>query len=657
MRRDTLVQLGCVGAIGVGLVASTALSSGLAWSVGRNKLGYTDRAEDGDPPQVALGIAMGAFRGLFVNWLWIRANALKEEGKFHESIQLASAITRLQPRFPQVWTFHAWNMAYNISVSTNTFEERWQWVKAGIELLRDEGIPANPNDLLIHKELAWIFLHKVQGYTDDANVYYKQMLAREWSEVLGDPPAPDPRSRDRDLTIQRYVDWLTPVAEAPPSFESLAEQNPGAAALVERIRKEVGLDPLAGLREMRGALIAFAQGSAVARSHERALILAGMRERNRAMLALVMDPGLADAWSGLLAFLRRRVLIDEYRMDPERMIRFTRKYGPLDWRHPAAHALYWSARGSEEAHGRATELNERDFDFINTDRVTIQAVQELWRSGELYYDLFTVEGAAEPLYVAMPNVHFVKTYGDILGELVARSWADRAERVYSFYAAGYENFLIDAVRFYYRRGQKDEAARWYDVLRTYPGQNLNDPERADRFSRPLDEFVWAEVQDRFTVPDVARSEVVGALQGAFVAGLLAGDDQLFREQFEYANAAHRFFFEQQRRISAMSPEQSRMDQLDPRFPVEAGRVLAQVVGILDLDDAETVYTRAPEDLRPFAYDALLKIYKPRMDEMARDGGRPFAQVFPEPPGFAAYQEWLKEEMIRQEARRPQVQEK
>src|SRR5690606_498510 len=78
----------------------------------------------------ARGVAMGAFRGLFVNMLWLPANKLKEEGKFHEAMNLSATITRLQPHFPKVWSFHAWNMAYNISVKTNTADERWNWVNA-----------------------------------------------------------------------------------------------------------------------------------------------------------------------------------------------------------------------------------------------------------------------------------------------------------------------------------------------------------------------------------------------------------------------------------------------------------------------------------------------------------------------------------------------
>jgi len=159
------------------LAGSGVLSVRMTSVAGRAKLSYTDRAEEGQPPEVALGIAMGAFRGIFVNFLWMRANDLKQEGKFYEINDLVEAITRLQPRFSRVWVFHAWNMAYNISVSTQTRGERWEWVQKGVRLLRDRGIAQNPNDLLLHRELAWIFLHKIQGVTDDANRFYKNQMA------------------------------------------------------------------------------------------------------------------------------------------------------------------------------------------------------------------------------------------------------------------------------------------------------------------------------------------------------------------------------------------------------------------------------------------------------------------------------------------------
>jgi hypothetical protein len=101
LSRDSIIQLAALLVFAVCVASSGALTHALTAEAGRAQLVYTDEATEGDPPEVALGIAMGAFRGLFVNYLWIRANKLKQDGKFFEAMQLSTAITRLQPRFPR----------------------------------------------------------------------------------------------------------------------------------------------------------------------------------------------------------------------------------------------------------------------------------------------------------------------------------------------------------------------------------------------------------------------------------------------------------------------------------------------------------------------------------------------------------------------------
>ncbi len=74
------------------------------------------------PPLLAFTtVALGGFRGLISNFLWIRANDLQQDDKFFEAAQLADWITKLEPTFAQVWLFQAWNMAYNISVKFKDF--------------------------------------------------------------------------------------------------------------------------------------------------------------------------------------------------------------------------------------------------------------------------------------------------------------------------------------------------------------------------------------------------------------------------------------------------------------------------------------------------------------------------------------------------------
>jgi len=140
------------------------------------------------PPVLAFTtVALGGFRGLIANLLWIRATELQDQDKYFEMVQLADWITKLEPRFPHVWAVQAWNMTYNISIKFKDFEDRWRWVYRGIELLRDYGIQYNPTELMLYKELAWFFLHKLGQDLDDAHFYYKQRWAKIMEEVIKDP--------------------------------------------------------------------------------------------------------------------------------------------------------------------------------------------------------------------------------------------------------------------------------------------------------------------------------------------------------------------------------------------------------------------------------------------------------------------------------------
>src|SRR5271163_3923692 len=120
-------------------------------NVDRDKLGLTrvTPLENAPPVLAFTTVALGGFRGLISNYLWIRANDLQQDDKFFEAAQLADWITDLEPHFKQVWIFQAWNMAYNISIkfkenSPGIYSDRWRWVERGIELLRDQGLRWNP---------------------------------------------------------------------------------------------------------------------------------------------------------------------------------------------------------------------------------------------------------------------------------------------------------------------------------------------------------------------------------------------------------------------------------------------------------------------------------------------------------------------------------
>jgi hypothetical protein len=156
----------------------------------RSELGLTRLTPlENAPPVLAFtSVALGGFRGLISNMLWIRANDLQQEDKYFEMVQLSDWITKLEPHFVDVWRVQAWNMAYNISVKFKDPEDRWLWVERGIQLLRDKAIPINPKETLIYRDLSWLFQHKIGQNLDDAHMLYKLRLAQEMQPVLGGQP-------------------------------------------------------------------------------------------------------------------------------------------------------------------------------------------------------------------------------------------------------------------------------------------------------------------------------------------------------------------------------------------------------------------------------------------------------------------------------------
>jgi hypothetical protein len=133
------------------------------------------------PPLVAFTtVALGGFRGLLADMLWLRVSHLQDEGRTVELVQLSDWITKLEPRCTEIWAFHAWNMAYNVSVMLPDYSARWRWVHNGIRLLRDEGLVYNPGAPDLYCELGWLFQHKVGAHYDTAHRVYQ----REWAAAM-----------------------------------------------------------------------------------------------------------------------------------------------------------------------------------------------------------------------------------------------------------------------------------------------------------------------------------------------------------------------------------------------------------------------------------------------------------------------------------------
>jgi len=324
----------------------------------------------GLPPDLSLLGKLGTFRALAIDWASIRAERLKDEGKTYEALQLHETVCALAPRFPNVWVNAAWNMAYNISVMKYTPEERWQWVKNGIEVLRDRGLLWNPKAVALYKELTWIYWHKIGDILDDEHLNYKRALAVEMERVLGPPPV--------TLTDQEYFDWFQRIVDAPHDLTGLIEGDAEIARLVSRLRS-VKLDPGESLLEFVAVHIRpELRVSDLLRDH------AGEDPMLKRRIEVVTDPKEQEALQRLLAAVRSKVLRERYKFDLSWMLKLmNHQYGPLDWRNGYAHALYWSSLGDavtreQEAASRHDKLNTARFVFFALQSMVMRGKIVLW---------------------------------------------------------------------------------------------------------------------------------------------------------------------------------------------------------------------------------------------------------------------------------------
>lgn len=634
MSKDRLTQLVALVVIVVALAGSTLLINPINAQRRDLQLTFAVDSNQADPPQYALLAAgLGSFRGVAVNALWYRAEMMKRDGQFAEANTLATWITYLQPRFPHVWGFLAWNMAYNISVETFTPQERYDWVNKGVKLIREEGIPYNPNAVRLYRELGWILFHKIGQSTDDVNWYYKGEFAREWEELLGAAPEQFAAAgviaemgaigqmADRFFAVDQpnvlVKRNLSDIADADVVRE-LTEQRDklesmGIVALAERIRRmrrdlsasnEDGIAALDVLlasiddqlsRAERDAATAFAEehprgGELIRQLRDRGLgmdqttlramgkclmylrfrspsVVAGlppalMPEEAQKVLPLIVEAMSATQesdlsiglFSELLPFLRAKVLIEDYHMQPVKMYQYMApvppgkdpittpgNYGPLDWRHPHSHSLYWSRLGVEQYQDLR---DESKVDILNTQRQALHSMQALSDAGTVSFNPFNRPGQQIDL---LPDPDFIDGYFKIVDETKAMADDEQlGQRIREdAFAAGEENFLQKAVLYSYLYGDAPQAQTYYRRLISEFGE-LPHNQRKRWYDLPMGDFVAMLIFD----DDLGRPGMLSLINSrfteAFRKGLAVGNArgmQVFNQNMVLAQNVHGLYNE------------------------------------------------------------------------------------------------------------------
>lgn len=639
MIRDRLIQLGCVIIATVALIFSGRLLPDILRVSDEHSLRYTDVSIDGAPPIVALGTAIGALRGIIVDYLWIKTNMQKEKGLFYEAMADASLITKLQPRFGDVWAFQGHNMAYNISVMTDTPRERWEWVRAGIDLVRDEGLRYNPNDLILHKEIAFWFAHKIDGVSDDAHLYYKREFAREWQFLLGVPPG----------SYQERIAWIAAIKDAPDSIEELELKFPAVKDLVDQLKASLsGFDGKFQFGLNRDFLVNLGRWQSVQSSRYAKLLgLEATFLKNdpvySAFNSVLSTDQSKSALELFLPFLRKKVLQEAFNMDPALMWEYTRDFGPFDWRHPQSHAFYWARKGATTAAKRTTNV-EDIYKVLNNDRINIQAMQALSRTGLMHYDPFSNDNPGR-----LNDPRWIKSIDKYFGDLYRKHFGTRGGGGDSF-CDFYQNFMSQAVRELYRFGDYEGAQLILTKLDNLFGRGGLIPN--NKYEANLETFVQNTTYGEYAAaPDVARSDVYSVLTRGFREGLLLDRPKVLEDAVKFAKDLTEYFQGNQYADFVNKFGERRMADLIGNLRTSVQDVFANV--LIDpsqpLVDRLTIYNRAAEPERRMVYDLVKNSLEAEFSLDPLSKLAPFSQLLPEPPEMEPYRQAMAAEAAKRAA--------
>jgi hypothetical protein len=500
--RDTIIRFVCITlAAGLLITAGTQLDY-INSQRQQMKLISNEPLENAPPSLAFATVAMGAFRGLVVDILWLRADRLKEEGQFFDAKQIAEWITVLQPRFASVWEFHAWNMAYNISVAIPATqpEERWRWVRNGYELIRDKGIVLNPKSMGLYRQIATIFQDKIGSVRDEAHKYYKMHLAMAMEPLLG--PADN--------------EYFKALAEAPVDWEHIINDA----------------NVVTFINALKSADEAFEDREAFVNNY---LALRQNPGRFKTEAFKVIDD-FRISNSGVLGkfdiFARAYQLRKNWKLEPVFMQELNNTYGPtdwkdpnahlpLDWRHPDSHAIYWAAKGMKIVAEDKFSVPE-----INTDRIVNHSLQNLYRYGNiLIYDVSPREVSAYAMPVQQkevflrPDLRMFSTYDKSVRAVIEKYRGVATEGGFESLQISHRNMLQNALLLFYQAGHKQQAQKIYNDLRKlYP---------RDEFKVDLITFARNRLQEEFKSIGLfdAKEMVHALLRESYFRYAMRDDDE------------------------------------------------------------------------------------------------------------------------------------
>ena len=215
------------------------------------------------------------------------------------------------------------------------------------------------------------------------------------------------------------------------------------------------------------------------------------------------------------------MLREKYKLDPVLMKKVDEQYGPLEWKLPETHAIYWAVKGLEEARQNKRHIDPKD--LITLHRMIYQSMQLAFQRGHMILGKdengrFTFRGFA-------PNLDIIPKVSESYEE-----WMDEDVNNRENIRTAHRNFLRDAVYFLYIYNREREAIHWYQyIAEKYPDKPLleGQPNTLPR-NLSLDDFAIARIQGEVDSPgQVMVKGILEGMETRALESLAEGDDDRY----------------------------------------------------------------------------------------------------------------------------------
>lgn len=208
-----------------------------------------------------------------------------------------------------------------------------------------------------------------------------------------------------------------------------------------------------------------------------------------------------------------RLLRTKYKMDPLKMREVNERYGPLDWRLPEAHSIYWASVGLDKS--------RKDEDLRRLRTAIYQSMNLSFQRGRL-----VLSSNAPPRL--LPNLEIASRVNAAFREQLTNSPAQLTNGI----SRAYRNFLRDAPYQFFIVSRTREAEFWLRELRQKFPESL-----------PADVTLaeYAVIRAEMQTEDQRQTYITGLMQAFVVNSFRAAIDGQSEDSQEYLRRAQELY--------------------------------------------------------------------------------------------------------------------